>query len=249
MTPKRWTSSTRRVLGDRERGLTSLTMYTMLWWRDRVVMLPSTPSVSSARTVPTFTLRSSPGARVRTGRWSRREATLDGRNRLAACRRAGVEPAFTTLDGQDPVSYVLSANVNRRNLSKGQRAMAVARLLVSNNLTQEEAAETTGVLRSRLSHANTVLSHASELADAVMAGTVPLNDAYAEARQRKEAKESREEKASRARRDWAWPLDVHGVGGAVARDFALGSICQQLTDRGLSRNQFLDRTHLRTVRR
>ncbi len=188
----------------------------------------SRPFVGFARTVPTSTPRSSPVARVRTARWSRREATLDG---------------------QDPVSYILSANVNRRNPTKGQRAMAVARLLVSNNLTQEEAAETTGVLRSRLSHANTVLSHAPELADAVMAGTVPLNDAYAEARQRKEAKESREEKASRARRDWAWPLDVHGVGGAVAGDFALGSICQLLTDRGLSRNWFLDRTHLRTVRR
>ncbi len=102
--------------------------------------------------------------------------------------------------------------------------MAVALLRIGSGCYFVTAARNYDVNRTRIVQATAVLEHAPELADAVMAGTVPLNDAYAEARQRKEAKESREEKASRARRDWAWPLDVHGVGGAVARDFALGSI-------------------------
>lgn len=53
-------------------------------------------------------------------------ALVDGRNRLAACRLAGVEPTFTSLNGYEPKAYILSANVARRNLNKGQRAMAIA---------------------------------------------------------------------------------------------------------------------------
>ena len=51
---------------------------------------------------------------------------IDGRNRMEACRRAGVEPIFEELDGGDPVDFILSLNVRRRHLTKGQRAMAVA---------------------------------------------------------------------------------------------------------------------------
>lgn len=127
-------------------------------------------------------------------------ALIDGRNRLAACRMAGVEPAFTNLNGTDPVAYVLSANVARRNLTKGQRAMAVARLVKN---SQQNAAAIIGVDRSQISWARSVIHNAPELADAVMAGTMPLNEAYAEARQRKEATESREEQVRRAERDLA----------------------------------------------
>jgi hypothetical protein len=40
---------------------------------------------------------------------------IDGRNRREACRRAGVIPDYILLDGQDPVAYILSANINRRH--------------------------------------------------------------------------------------------------------------------------------------
>ncbi len=99
------------------------------------------------------------------------------------------------------MSYVLSANVNRRNLTKGQRAMAAS---LMNSFPRKESwgeksrvAIDVGVSASGVSKALLVIEHAPELADAVMAGTVPLNDAYAEAKQRKEAKESREEKTRR----------------------------------------------------
>jgi hypothetical protein len=53
---------------------------------------------------------------------------IDGRNRFAACNLAGVEPDFETLpDGIDPVAYILSSNINRRHMNKGQQAMAIAR--------------------------------------------------------------------------------------------------------------------------
>ena len=57
---------------------------------------------------------------------------LDGRNRLKACAEAGVTPTFITLDtefdpavpdnGFDPVSWVLSTNLSRRQLTKSQVA-------------------------------------------------------------------------------------------------------------------------------
>lgn len=57
---------------------------------------------------------------------------LDGRNRLAACRLAGVEPTFRTLEScGDPVSFVLSVNVRRRHLSTTQLAMVAGRVAAS----------------------------------------------------------------------------------------------------------------------
>ena len=113
-------------------------------------------------------------------------ALIDGRNRLAACRMAGVEPRFASLNGHDPVAYILSSNISRRNLTKGQRAMAVAHLCPETGQSVRDAADMAGVGKSRVSQANTVLRHAPELADAVMAGTISLDEAYKEAKQRKE---------------------------------------------------------------
>lgn len=61
---------------------------------------------------------------------------IDGRNRLAACKIAGVAPKFTRLNGHDPVAYILSSNINRRHMTKGQMAMvAVEAHRVSGNRT------------------------------------------------------------------------------------------------------------------
>jgi len=55
-------------------------------------------------------------------------AVLDGRNRLAACEVAGIEPQFRNFEGGDPLAYVLSLNLARRHLNESQRAMVAARL-------------------------------------------------------------------------------------------------------------------------
>lgn len=55
---------------------------------------------------------------------------LDGRNRLAACKLAGVEPDTCEFDDDyemDPVKYVLSTNLHRRHLDTSQRGMVGAR--------------------------------------------------------------------------------------------------------------------------
>src|SRR4051794_8695766 len=51
---------------------------------------------------------------------------VDGRNRLRACAIAGVEPTFRQLDGEDTEAFIVSANLARRDLTKGQKAMALA---------------------------------------------------------------------------------------------------------------------------
>jgi len=46
---------------------------------------------------------------------------IDGRNRLAACEIAEVYPTRVEYEGDSPVSYIISANLLRRNLDKGQK--------------------------------------------------------------------------------------------------------------------------------
>lgn len=47
---------------------------------------------------------------------------LDGRNRLAACILAGIEPKSMEYGGDSPVGFVISANLRRRQLDPSQRA-------------------------------------------------------------------------------------------------------------------------------
>ena len=51
---------------------------------------------------------------------------LDGGNRYKACIEADVTPRFVKYEGNDPVRFVLSENLERRHLDAGQRAAIVA---------------------------------------------------------------------------------------------------------------------------
>ncbi len=103
---------------------------------------------------------------------------IDGRNRLVACEMVDVEPDFTELNGTtDPVTFIMSANLARRHMTKGQRAMAGVKALSVNN-SQSEVASVVGVDRSYVSQARQLLDADPDLADQVLAGVVPLNEAY-----------------------------------------------------------------------
>lgn len=55
---------------------------------------------------------------------------LDGQNRLAACKLAGVEPRFVEWNGSgSPLHWVVSQNLMRRHLSASQRAAVALDLL------------------------------------------------------------------------------------------------------------------------
>lgn len=132
---------------------------------------------------------------------------IDGRNRKAACERAGVAPRYETLAvGIDPVAFILGANVHRRHMSQGAKAMAVILGAKLSNVGQFEhgrrqaLAQTTQVHGSRLSEALTVATWAEELAPAVMHGA-RLDEAYAVAVQRKQDAEFQARELDRLERE------------------------------------------------
>ena len=113
---------------------------------------------------------------------------VDGINRLAACERAGVEPSFIVLPaGVDPIDWILSANVERRHLRTGQRAMARAMALQQQGkrksgrwLRGSISAEPTlsGGWLTAMRQAGVVLDEMPNEAPAVLAGTTKLDAAY-----------------------------------------------------------------------
>jgi nicotinamide riboside kinase len=150
---------------------------------------------------------------------------LDGRNRLAACERAGVEPAFDTYEGDDPDGYALAVNIARRHLSKGQRALvaADAMLIIDKSfITTRSAAKLADVSQPMMVWANCVRRYA-DLHDAVLSGTQQLNDAYRVGRERDDAKAEREE-AEKRLREHAHDLMALVDEGRVPLDEAINTL-------------------------
>lgn len=120
---------------------------------------------------------------------------IDGRNRLAACALAGVEPRMVEFNGNGDVdAYILGANINRRHMMRSQRAMAVATIYPETTEKggrgkKGSATEQFQMHKGALSQARAVLRWAPELADGVLAGAGSLDDAYEEALRRRAQKD------------------------------------------------------------
>lgn len=56
------------------------------------------------------------------------EYLLDGRNRLAACKEAGVDVHTRWYEGDDPIGFSVSMNVKRRHLTPGQLATTTVKI-------------------------------------------------------------------------------------------------------------------------
>src|SRR5262249_50148969 len=115
---------------------------------------------------------------------------LDGRNRYRACIKAGINPKTRDYDGDDPLSYVVSLNLQRRHLNESQRAMVAARLATmrqgertdiepSANLqkvSQSEAAEKLNVSVRSIASARMVLDKGTpDLIRAAEQGKIPVS--------------------------------------------------------------------------
>lgn len=115
------------------------------------------------------------------------DVLIDGRNRLEACRLAEVEPFFADLPkGRDPLAYIASANLMRRNLTKGQQAMAMAMIYPEpdgrgrgKKGQSAKLALSANFSLTRITQARSVLHYSPELAQSVLGGTTPLNEALA----------------------------------------------------------------------
>lgn len=128
---------------------------------------------------------------------------LDGRNRLAACERADIVPRFRTLVTNDPVSFVVSVNLRRRQLTTGQLAMLGVELVPmyeaqadkggrpttakpvaelpqvtqSERKSRERAAKVVGTSGRAVAQAKRVREAAPELAEKVNRGELALDRA------------------------------------------------------------------------
>jgi hypothetical protein len=105
------------------------------------------------------------------------ELLVDGRNRFKACELAGVEPEFERLNGKDdPADFIISANIARRNLIQGQRAILLAKIHPETRQGKRTSSESdeVGVSHRRLANARLILRYAPGLGDEVVAGTIAL---------------------------------------------------------------------------
>jgi hypothetical protein len=64
--------------------------------------------------------------------WKKDGSLLDGRNRLAACLAVGLKAKTDLYEGDDPVGFIISANIHRRHLTLTQKRELVGKLLKLN---------------------------------------------------------------------------------------------------------------------
>jgi len=120
---------------------------------------------------------------------------LDGRHRYRACTELGVEPRCEEYAGNDPLGFVIGANVLRRHLSTSQRAMSAAKASDSKHggnrskpqicgLTHAGVATIFNVSKRSVETASKLLKAAREgrvddaVVKAVEEGKLSLNAAY-----------------------------------------------------------------------
>ena len=140
---------------------------------------------------------------------------LDGRNRAAACALIGIDPETVVYDGDDLAAYVIDANVTRRNMSTGARAMATALVLQADGRRdggrwkrgtvangEFSISETdTGWVKA-MNCAGIVLDYALDLASSVVDGTLALDSAFQRAdKLRHSAEHSKIKERERKRRE------------------------------------------------
>jgi len=139
---------------------------------------------------------------------------IDGRNRLKACKMAGVEPRFEELNGQDPVAFIVSANLARRNMTKGQQAMALAMIYPEPEKGRgkkdpaKKDKDSLPFSQQRLMQARAVLRLAQQydamkFVTAVMAGELGLDDALSSLKEIDEKASSEKDKADASSKELA----------------------------------------------
>lgn len=122
---------------------------------------------------------------------------LDGRNRAAACERAGVAPTTIVYEGDDLAEYVIDCNSSRRHMSTGARAMATALVLVEAgrredgrwvgwSRTFQNSGKSSGE-REALRCAGVILDHSPDLAAQIVSGELRLDAAYRQACEARDA--------------------------------------------------------------
>jgi 16S rRNA G966 N2-methylase RsmD len=132
---------------------------------------------------------------------------LDGRNRLAACILAGIEPKSVEYGGDSPVGFVISANLRRRQLDPSQRAAVAVEIepmfaaeakkrmdvgrpkegvanlrQVNQGKASEQAAAVVSVSPRMVQEAKAIKKNNPEAFERIKSGTVTVHEAKKEIR-------------------------------------------------------------------
>ena len=111
---------------------------------------------------------------------------LDGVNRQKACLSLGIEPKRTPYQGNDPLSFVVSANLHRRHLDKSRHAALGAEIANMKpgrrgkhamlQVSRKAAAAAVNASERSIADASKVKEQGDPaLFDAVRDGTIPVN--------------------------------------------------------------------------
>jgi ParB-like nuclease domain len=134
------------------------------------------------------------------GKLNGSEKLVDGRNRLKACEMAGVEPQFEIKEfaSDDEIRAFIGSRSERRDVTAGQRAMAMAFLYPEPDKrgrgNKGKSTETSGFSQQRLRAARQVLRYSREVAEEVRDGTKTLDEALVKVKTEQEYKDSGEYK-------------------------------------------------------
>jgi hypothetical protein len=138
--------------------------------------------------------------------WLYEGKILDGRNRWAACKIAGIEPKTKEYTGDEPTAFAVAMNDRRRHMNKGALAAVAAELephfaadakrrqirkpkpesvvekvpQQTSRKAREEAAASVGVNDRYVSDAKKVKQEAPEVFERLKAGKITLQDAKRE---------------------------------------------------------------------
>ena len=129
---------------------------------------------------------------------------LDGRNRLAACKKLGIDPLVAVYEGDDEGAFVRSSN-ERRHQPTGSRAMSTALSLVKDgkrkngrwkrgsvDISINRNSDNGQPWREAMTRAGLVLDELPELAQQVVDNAIALADAYKKAQAKRDSREAEE---------------------------------------------------------
>jgi ParB-like chromosome segregation protein Spo0J len=125
--------------------------------------------------------------------WRTENMLLDGRNRLAACKLANVEPRVEYFEGDDPRALIISRNIQTREMTASQKAMLLALEFPEtkqgkrNDLTSLESKEVAGFSPTLLSQARLIKRYAGDQVDGVITGATRFNTALRQAEENRSA--------------------------------------------------------------
>lgn len=138
---------------------------------------------------------------------------LDGRNRLAACKKLGIDPLVAVYEGDDEGAFVRSSN-ERRHQPTGSRAMSTALSLVKDgkrkngrwkrgsvDISINRNSDNGQPWREAMTRAGLVLDELPELAQQVVDNAIALADAYKKAQAKRDAREAEERARVEEQRD------------------------------------------------